>query len=334
MVLVTGASGFVGSAVLKYLIGKGRRASGTVRESSSMKRLSGMQAHLRNADLRSFDELVRSMEGCRAVVHCAARSLDWGYRRDFYETNVLGVRNLVRAAVQTKEVERIVYISTANVAGYGRLNMDERQVHEGGRFFTYSKTKLEGENTVRSLCREMGIANVVLRPSAVYGPDDWKWSYEMIHRLATGSWPLVDGGKALFTPVYIGNLCRAVELAIESEKNGLVLNITDDRTVSWREFSSKIAHELGVSLKLRSVPSFFALGVAALVQSMHVFFSPEKPPNLTLYRVIRSSRHFHYSCERAKNELSYRPDTDIDSHIRRTVDWYRSVSPVQPWTGH
>jgi nucleoside-diphosphate-sugar epimerase len=326
MVLITGASGFVGSSALKYLISRGYKALGTVRHSSDLRRVKGFDKHLRFADMTDFDALMSAMNGCSAVVHCAARSLDWGKKQDFWAVNVQGVQNIVNAAVETKSVRRVVYISTANVAGFGKRNMVESSEVSRRLFFLYSRTKLEGERTAQTLCRKKGIEIIVLRPSAVYGPEDWKWSYEMIDRIAHSYWPLINSGRALFTPVYIENLNQAIELALKSTVSGGIFNITDDITVSWREFCEKIANHLSVPLKYRNFTSIVALIVATLIGSFQKIFKPNKPPDITLYRVLRSTKDFHYSCEHAKNTLEYKPDSDIDSHIKKTVKWYLSVT--------
>jgi len=329
MILVTGASGFVGSAVLKHFIDRGLEVAGMVRFSSDLKRLREKRIHLRYADLNSFPQLVKAMDGSRVVVHCAARSLDYGRKIEFLQTNVLGMKSLVRAAAAAKSVKKVVYVSTANVAGFGKRNMSEMNGQEKKPFFTYSNSKLQGEIIARDLCREEGMECHVLRPSAVYGPEDWKWSYKMIERIARSYWPLIDGGKAVFTPVFIENLCRAIELAVERGNTDSALNITDDVTVSWRSFAEKIAHCLGVTPIFKTIPSPLALCLGALVGSTHRIFMPSTDPNITLYRVIRSSRDFHYSCDRAKELLSYMPDRNIDSHLQKTVEWYRTVTENQ-----
>jgi nucleoside-diphosphate-sugar epimerase len=325
MVLITGANGFVGSSVLKYLISRGYKALGTVRHSSDLRRLKGFDKHLRFADMTDLNTLVNAMSGCSAMVHCAARSLDWGKKQDFWAVNVQGVQNIVNAAIETKTVRKVVYISTANVAGFGKRNMVESSEISRRLLFLYSRTKLEGERTAQTLCRKNGIAIIVLRPSAVYGPEDWKWSYEMIDRIAHSYWPLINSGQAIFTPVYIENLNQAIVLALKSTVSGGIFNITDDITVSWREFCDKIANHLGVPLNYRNFPSIVALIIATLIGSFQNIFKPNKPPDITLYRVLRSTKDFHYSCEHAKNMLGYKPNSDIDSHIKKTVKWYLTV---------
>lgn len=325
MILITGANGFVGSAFLKHFCSKGYTVCGLVRRGCDLRRLRNEDVNLKYGDLLNPDSLHEAMKGCNTIIHCAARSLDWGSRREFEDVNVKGVQNIVEIASKTGTVNKIIYISTANVAGFGLRYMDE---HTNDRYippFTYSRTKLEGERIATKLCREMRIDLIILRPSAIYGPGDWKFSFEMIDRIANSFWPMVGKGRAVFTPVFIENLCRAAELAVKSKKSFGIYNITDNVTISWMDFSLKVASTLGVTLHYRSFPAFFALGAALLYETFHRAFKQEKEPRITLYRVIRSWKDFHYSCKLAIDELGYDPDPNIDSHIKKTVEWYREV---------
>ena len=325
MILITGANGFVGSAFLKYLSSRGYDVCGLVRRGCDFRRLRNEDVKLKYGDLRNPDSLHKAMKGCNIVIHCAARSLDWGRRRDFEDVNVKGVQNIVEAASRTGTVSKIIYISTANVAGFGLRYMDEQIKDRYRPPFTYSRTKLEGERIATGLCKNLRIALTILRPSAIYGPGDWKFSFEMIDRIANSFWPMVGKGKAVFTPVFIENLCKAAELAVKSNKPFGIYNITDNVTISWMDFSLKVASALGVPLHYRSFPAFFALGAALLYEAFHRVFKPEKEPEITPYRVIRSCKDFHYSCKHAIDELGYEPDPDIDKHIKKTVEWYREA---------
>lgn len=325
MILITGANGFVGSAFLKHFFSRGYKVCGLVRRGSDLRRLRDEDFNLRYGDLRNSDSLHEAMKGCNTVIHCAARSLDWGCRREFEDINVKGVQNIVETASKTGTVSKIIYISTANVAGFGLRYMGEQINNHYKPPFIYSRTKLEGERVATRLCENLRIDLIILRPSAIYGPGDWKFSFEMIDRIANSFWPMVGRGKAVFTPVFIENLCKAAELAVQSNKTFGVYNITDDVTVSWMDFSLKVASALGVPLNYRSFPAFFALGAALLYEAFHLVFKPEKEPEITLYRVIRSWKDFHYSCKLAIDELGYDPDPDIDKHIKKTVEWYREA---------
>jgi len=309
MIIITGASGFIGSSALKYLSSKGHRVAGVVRKTSDLRRVKEHTQLLRYGDILHPETLYNAMEGCKILIHCAARSLDWGRKKEFEKVNIAGVKNTINCAMERGKLKKLIYISSANVSGFGKMEIPEAIDGAPGLKFSYSRSKLEGEKVARELCKNKGIELVILRPSAMYGPEDWKWSYEMIDHLANSYWPLVNRGRALFTPLFIR-----------------IYNVTDGVTVSWKEFCEKIAFNLGIIPRYRNFPYPFAFSVAFIYEQFLNIFSPLKEPRITLYRVIRSSKNFSYSCTLIMKKLGYCPDLDIDSHIRETVDWYRRVS--------
>ncbi len=326
MILVTGANGFVGAAIMGFLVDHDQEVCGLVRTTSDLRRLKALDVNLRYADIEEVDALEMAVAGCDTIIHSAARSSDWGSRDEFHQANVDGMENVIEAAKRSGTVETIIHLSTANVAGYGTRDTTEDEASRERLSFHYSRSKLDAEEVAVRLCRAYDLQLTILRPSAVYGPGDWKWSYEMVRRIAHGGWPLIDGGRAVSTPLYIDNLCRAIDLALKHNTTGGIYNITDGVTVSWREFSEMIASHLGVRPRFRSIPYPVALSAGVLMESLHRLPLFQGEPKATLYRVIRAAKDFHYSIERAQEELGYHPDTDLDGHLRATVEWYRSVS--------
>ncbi|MFC1529921.1 NAD-dependent epimerase/dehydratase family protein [Gemmatimonadota bacterium] len=327
MILVTGANGFVGAAIARSLIADGRETRGLVRRSSELERLEGLNPPLRYADIGDWRALKGTLEDVETIVHCAAMASDWGSRAEFHRVNVGGVESLVEAARRSGTVRRIIHLSTANVAGEGSRDAAENDVSRERLRFDYSRSKLDAEAAAEKLCADHGIELTILRPAAVYGPGDRKWSYRMIEAIARGRWPLVSGGRALFAPLYIDNLCRAVALAIDREEAGGVWNITDGIAVSWREFSGMIADHLGVNRRFRSVPYALAFPGGAMMEMVYRLPLLRGEPKLTRYRIIKAGRDFHYSIDRAREELGYQPDTNLDGHLLKTVEWFRSLQP-------
>ncbi len=326
MILVTGANGFVGAAITRSLLEHGREACGLVRLSSDLKRLEGLDISLRYADLVDRKSLEGALEGCETIIHCAARASDWGSRAEFHRVNVGGMENLIEAAHRSGTVRRIIHLSTANVAGQGSRDATEDDVSRERLRFDYSRSKLDAEAAAQRLCADHGLGLAILRPAAVYGPGDWKWSYRMIEAIELGRWPLVSGGQAILSPLYIDNLCRAVALAIDHRDSEGIWNITDGVTVDWREFSGMIADHLGVSRRFRSVPYALALPVSQMVEMLYRLPLFRGEPQITRYRIIKAGRDFHYSIDRAREELGFQPDPDLGRHLSETVEWYRSVS--------
>lgn len=326
MILVTGANGFVGAAIVRSLLKAGQPACGLVRHTSNLRNLEGMEIELRRADLEDREALRAALDGCAVIINCAARASDWGSRQEFHRVNVGGVENLTAAAAAAGSVSRIVHLSTANVVGHGSREATEEEADRDRLRFHYSRSKLDAEEAVRKGCRDHGIELVVLRPAAVYGPGDWKWSWRMIDAVARGRWPLVSGGRARLAPLWIGNLCEAVGLAIEGHGTGGIFNVTDGVDIDWRAFSSLIATHLGLEPSFWSVPYAAALPLAVVAEALWWIPLLRGEPPVTRYRVIKASRDFHYSIDRAREELGYRPDSDLETHLRKTVDWYRSIT--------
>jgi nucleoside-diphosphate-sugar epimerase len=317
--LVTGANGLVGAWILHRLHSSGLDVAGLARNSSDLRRLrdlaaagaADLEATLRHGDLRAPESLAGVLSDVSCIVHCAARSQDWGRRREFVDDNVRGLSNLLRAAASGGRLEHLVLISTTNVeSSVARV-----------RRLPYSSTKAAAEDLADGFCRTHGIRLTVLRPSAVYGPLDYKWSYRMLGLIEAGRWPLVDQGAAVITPLFVDNLVQAVEKALACA--GGCFTLTDGVAVSWLQLSRHAAWALGTELKERSLPSGPALALAAVVERCWAVALPRREPPVTTYRVRCASEDSRYSSSRASAAFGYQPDGDLAAHWKRTVDWYR-----------
>ena len=319
-VLITGANGIVGSMAIAGLSERGITCIGLVRRTSDLSYLGGLNPELRYGSLLDEDSLAGAMIGCTAVVNCAAKVSDWGRKEDFFRDNVEGVRTLLKAA-QRANISRVVHISTLNAAGYGARNMTETMYQK--LRWHYSSSKREGEQAALEEGKKRGIEIIVLRIGAVYGPGDWKFSLNMAKFMLLGRWFVLGRGKAVFTPTYVENIVDAMYLALHKSTDGRIYNITDDISVSWLEFSSMFVSALDIPIKIGSIPASLALVAAYLSEGFARLFRWKKAPLLTTYRVIRASRDFDYSCEKAKKELGYEPNPEIESHLRATARWCR-----------
>jgi 2-alkyl-3-oxoalkanoate reductase len=319
-ILVTGASGLVGAWTLHRLCSRSFDAVGLVRRSSDLKRLHELSARgaagdlsrrLRFGDLQDARDLAEAASDVSCIVHCAARVQDWGPRRDFVRDNVEGLARLLRAAASSRRLERFVLISTTNVEATSPRVLR----------MPYSSTKVQAESLADGFCRAHGITLVVLRPSGIYGPLDYKWSYRMLRLIESGRWPLIDGGSAVLTPLFVGNLLDGIERALSSADGRYTL--TDGVAISWLELSRLAAAALGRDLLEWSVPAGLALACGAIVETCYRIARPRQEPPLTRYRALCASIDSRHSCGRACAQLGYKPDPDMAAHWKETVDWYR-----------
>ncbi len=221
--LVTGATGFVGSAVTRALLERGAAVRVLVRPHSDRRNLEELHVEAVEGDLRDKASLERALAGCQALFHVAADYRIWVPRpREIYAANVEGTRNLMEAAGEAG-VGRIVY--TSSVATLG-LNRDARPADEttpvslADMIGHYKRSKFLAEAEVRRLVAEAGLPAVIVNPSSPAGPRDIKPTPtgRMIVEAASGRIPaFVDTGLNV---VHVDDVACGHLLAFEGGRVG------------------------------------------------------------------------------------------------------------------
>ena len=176
-VLITGASGFVGSAVAGKLREAGFRVRALVRENSPRAHLKDLDLEYFVGDLRDAASVAKAAEGMRYVVHTAADYRLWARdRREIYASNVDGTRNLMEAALRAG-VERVVYtssVATLALGSDGSPSNETMPLAEAQGIGTYKRSKIAAERLVEAMVRERGLPAVIVNPSTPVGARDVK----------------------------------------------------------------------------------------------------------------------------------------------------------------
>lgn len=222
---MTGASGFIGSALAVRLAATGRRVRGIYLRGGPedrMRRLAAAGVRLQRHDLSHDHGARAALAGASTVVHCAGAVSDWGTRAHFRRHNEELSARLCRAAAAAR-CRRLVHAGSAAVHGFG----PHRGTTEDGPFYPpvnpYQESKLAAERSVRALMA----GAVVLRLGNVYGPDDTTSFYRILQAIDRGLPAFIDAGRRLTCPVYVDDVARAFELALEVEAAaGEVLLVT------------------------------------------------------------------------------------------------------------
>ena len=256
MILLTGASGFIGGHLAQRLAGEGHRLRCLVRATSDTSLLEALGAELVVGDLAAPPPDLG--EGCRAVVHCAAMVSDWGTVAEIRRANVEGTRALLAAAAGA---ERFVHFSTTDVHRFRNW---------------YAQTKREAEEEVRRVRPDA----VIVRPATVYGPRSVEVVGEIAAAIRNRSMFLIAGGRQIAGLVYVDNLIDAVVLALTHDgAPGRAFDLTDGVDVTWRRFTDDLAAGIGVAPVRWSVPYPVALGLGAGLEHG--------------YRVLRRATRLH-----------------------------------------
>lgn len=323
-VLVTGANGFIGSNLCADLI---RRADldvvGLARPTSDRSFLQGLdKLTLAVGDITEPGSLDPAMAGVSIVYHVAGYSSDWGPWEAFRAGNVEGVRNVMEAA-RRHGVRRVVHVSSVSVYGFpGGVDITEDTPftpRPGDRYIT---TKAEGEKLALSY-NGQGLEVAVVRPAGVYGPNDRTTTMQIAPALIGGKFGHVDGGAHVMAPAYIDNVVQVMRLAGDSPNApGEAFNVVDDGRTTWREFIGWMCEDLGCAQPRLSAPAGLVFPVAAMVETCARALGAKQSPLINKYRVRAVMRDSHYSAEKAKRLLGYRPTVSTREGVRRAAAWY------------
>ncbi|HEY3521333.1 MAG TPA: hopanoid-associated sugar epimerase [Rhodanobacteraceae bacterium] len=319
--LVTGASGFIGSAIVRCLLGAGFSVRALVRPDSRRDNLSGLDVEIAVADIRDRGSLDRAVRRCRGVFHAAADYRMWArHPSEIYVTNVRGSRNVLLAALRAG-VERIVY--TSSVATLGLHEDGSPADEETGADYSdmvghYKRSKFLAERKVRALAEERGLDLVIVNPAAPVGPRDIKPTPtgRMILDAARGRMPAyVDSGLDI---VHVDDVATGHLLAWQHGAKGRRY-ILGGENLSLREILTRVARIAGRTPPRFRVSPGLVLPLAHLAEGWARVSGHE--PLLTVAGVELSRKHMYFSHARAGHELGYRP-RPAQSALEDAVEWF------------
>jgi nucleoside-diphosphate-sugar epimerase len=326
-VLVTGASGFIGSRLARRLSAEGYSVRCLVREGSDVSALGGLAVETVRGTLDDAASLRQAASGCGEIVHCAAMVSDWGTVEEIRAANVRGTRHVLDAAAAAG-VRRLVHISTTDVYGHpaGGPRGEDPSL---GRFANwYAQTKLEAEIELRSAARSSALETVILRPATVYGPGSKALVAEIARAIRARQMVLVDGGRADAGLLYVENLLDAVLIALHHPLAiGETFDLSDELGVSWARFTGEIAAGLGARPVSFSLPYRLAFAIALVLESGYRLARRATglrlAPLLSRQAVQVLGRDQSFSAAKARALLGWEPRIGYEEGLRSTLAWLR-----------
>ena len=317
---VTGATGFLGSALVTELVKRRQPVRILTRDEKKARQQFGDPVTIIPGDITDAVQVQRAVAGATTIYHLAGRLYHPSIPAELYrQAHVEGTRILLRACQGQTQLRRIVHVSTTGVFGV----TGETPAAEDAPFAPtnpYEATKLAGEQLALKAYQEQGLPVTVVRPGLVYGPGD-------LHLLGffvsinKGRFRVIDGGKALLHPVYIDDLVAALLLCAErSQAPGRSYNIAGERPVTVRELGTAIAHALGRELPAGSIPLWLANLASDFFTVMPGMRGEHAPLTRSRVKFLTNSRV--YDIRRAKSELDYAPAVPLEGGMKPTAAWY------------
>ncbi len=321
-VLVTGGTGFIGSHLVEQLIKENIAVRCLIRETSNTNWLQSLDVEFVYGDLRDIESLHDVVKGVDTVFHLAGRSKG-SSDKDFYESNVAGTMNLLKAIIQTgTKLRRFVFVSSLSASG---PCLEDKPVSEDDECIPispYGSSKLAAEEAIRVFDPQIPVT--IIRSPAVYGPRDIDFLplFRMVKR---GIKPLIGWKESYVSFIFVNDLINGLFLATKSKKAiGQTYFITSDRQVSWRDLENFIAK----AQEKKAFTFHIPLGIAYLTSFILEGFSKilGKSVNLTHYKIRElTQRYWLCSDNLAREELNYHPKVFIEDGIAQSVKWYRDV---------
>lgn len=320
--LVTGATGFVGSAVARRLLAEGETVRVLTRPESNRANIDGLPVDVAVGDLRDKASLGAALAGCRSLYHVAADYRLWTPRPEaLYAANVAGTQNLIRAAMDAG-IERIVY--TSSVATLG-INPDGTPADEttavaiDDMIGHYKRSKFLAEDAVRRLIRDEAAPVVIVNPSTPIGPRDIKPTPtgRMIVEAAAGRMPaFVDTGLNL---VHVDDVATGHLLAFRRGRIG-ERYVLGGENLTLAEILHAIAAITGRRPPRIRLPHAAIMPVAAVAEGWARLFRTGEP-FVTLDGVRMARKRMFFSAARAESELGYTARPPLEA-LRDAIDWF------------
>lgn len=323
-ILITGASGFIGSFIVEEALKRGFETWAAVRKSSSKAFLQDERIHFIELNLSSEEQLKQQLKDVEFdyVVH-AAGVTKCLHKEDFFRINTEGTKNLVRALLDLHmPLKRFVYISSLSIMGAIREEQPYREIRERDEAkpnTAYGKSKLDAE---KWLDTQTGLPYVILRPTGVYGPRER--DYFMIAKSIQAHTDFAVGFKQQdITFVYVTDVVQAVFLALEKGETGRRYFLSDGEVYQSSTFSNLIRQELGNPWWIRITAPIWLLRIITFCGEYIGHLTGKVTAlNNDKYHIMKQ-RNWRCDISPARQELGYEPQIKLAEGVRRSIEWYK-----------
>jgi len=323
LMLVTGANGYVGQAVVDLLVQMNVPVRAMVRDRAKGKALERPGVELVVADLQDKESLRRAVQGVYGIFHIGAIFRQAGLpESDFFDINAEGTRRLFDVAIEAG-VKRIIHCSTGGVLGHVHTPPgNENSPYNPGDM--YQRSKLEGEKIAMEYYRSGKMRGVVIRPAMIYGPGDTR-NLKLFKMIARKKFFYVGPGKQHVHFVDVRDLARSFILAMEhEEQNAQIYHIPGERAVPLTDMVNFVADYLAVPRPWLHLPVKPIQLVGTLCE---VICTPLRiQPPIYRRRVDFFTKNRHFDGSKAARELGYKPAKPFEEEVKEVTDWYRANS--------
>lgn len=335
-ILITGGAGFIGSHVSEYFCNKKINLNCLVKESTDLKYIKHLPVNFIHGDIRNLSSLVSLLNYMDCVIHIAGYAKDWGKYKDFYDTNVTGTLNILRAC-KANEIKNIII--TGSISSYGEEDSIEVKTENSPfnshyKYFLdwifpckmnfYRDTKAIATKEALRYAQENNLNLTIIEPTWVYGAREFNTGFYTYMKIVKSKIPFFMGSKKNnFNVIYAKDLARAYFLAFKKTLKGINRIIIGNNENEKMDFIfSVFCKELGIK-KPKNIPWILIYPIGFILELIHTLLKLKNPPPISRGRVNMFYDNIEYSTEKANALLSFSNEFNLHEGIKETVYWYK-----------
>ncbi len=335
-ILLTGATGFIGSHVAEALCEQGFSCVAFVRYPSRLSERLVRSCEVRTGDIRDAAAIADAMRGCSSVVHIAGLAADWGSDEDFHAMNVQGTLNVLDACRQNRVAHAII---TGSISSYGEENCstikDEYYPYNSHYPYfldgwipcgmnRYRDSKAEATMQASLFAAEHGVHCTILEPAWVYGEREFHTGFFNYVQAVKQGRRYMPGSKAnLFHVIYVRDLAHAYVLAVRKKLPGVErILLGNPGPDPMHKIFQLFCTEAGLEPP-RLLPKWMVYPPALLLECIATILRNRTSPAITRGRVNMFYDSIGYSTEKASRLLGFTCKHTLEEGIHNTVTWYR-----------
>lgn len=320
-VLITGATGFIGSHLVDAFLEKGDEVRVLVRASSLSQSLKGKRIEVVKGDYGDIESLKKAVKDVDYIYHVAGvtKALD---EKTYIEGNVTATENLLKAAIETNStLKRFLHVSSGAAAGPSPSAEEPIDETAPPKPVTlYGKAKLQAEEVCKRFYGKLPIT--IVRPSIIYGERD-KDLLEHFKAVKSGIIPIFGTAEKKYDYLYVKDLIEGMTAAAESEKTKGEIYFLSGKAHSWEEVGEVAKKALGKSFAIKLIlPDWLSATVAAIVEDVNKAQGKISILNRDRARDGKE-RYWTFSTKKAKQHFNFVQKTPLEEGFQRTVNWYQ-----------
>ncbi len=322
-VLVTGGGGFLGKAIVKKLIKKGLFVRSFSRH--YYRDLDKLGIEQIQGSIGNLKQIQSACKGIDLVFHVAAKPGIFGLWDDFFDVNVLGTKNVVKACIE-HNISRMVYTSSPSVIFDGKdmEGVDETTPYPDKYEGFYPETKAIAEKIVIKNSKK-NLKTIILRPHLIWGPGDNHVVPGIINR--AGKLKKIGRLDDLIDTIYIDNaadahILAAEKLKLNGELSGRIYFISQDEPVSKWYMADNFLKAAGLEPIKGHISARTAYMAGIVFESIYSFLRIKKEPPMTKFAAKELATSHWFDITKAKQELGYNPKVSIEQGLVKLKQWF------------